>query len=95
MVGTTIVDYCRPGSETRRDRGSIQDGAELSIYPAPSAPLTLTPRLTHNPRADAQDGPIVPGDLESAVAPSARRVTARDRERRFCYLRARRVGEVA
>ena len=50
----------------------------------PAAPLTLTPRLTHNPRADAQDAPLVPSDLDAAVAPWARKVTARDRERALC-----------
>ena len=33
-----------------------------------------------------QDALLVPGDLEAPVAPSARKVTARDRERALCHL---------
>jgi len=50
--------------------------------------LDAVPQRTHNPRADAQYAPVVSGDLNAAVAPSARTGTARDRERGFYVIYA-------
>src|SRR5215831_6067076 len=47
--------------------------------PAPASPLTLTPRLTHNHRADAKGALPVLANLDAAAAPPAR-----DRERALC-----------
>src|SRR5215472_7335742 len=37
------------------------DGARALRLPVVAAPLTLSPQLTHNPSADVQDAPLVPG----------------------------------